>query len=741
MPPRSRATSSPKRVKAKCKVAESDITAVTGQGKKVRAADKAGLVSLQLTSDINAPIRRSGRPGAGTGGRNAQLEKVGAVLEAPTRTNLPKGSTTLTPNISANPLAPEPRRKGRGHPPKPPPPYSIADSTGSAVASSRRKGKKAKTSSAPYSQVEPGVTHEPSHASLQPSLSLREMGGHFGFQIPQGNPPIVPPGTEPDLQAINNPYMTMTKKDAENHARSAAQSLTGGHQSSSSGPSNLLRSVSALPVATLGLPSRPLSSARVLLTFSEEHLDPSLRTVSYEHRTNISLQHPNSEDSNTSSSDESSASGEDSDDPANIDNAGEREFGWAEVGGRHSAHPGFSREPEPSPVHATSILAPDFEFQYSRDDDDMNAKQALAFNSPLSNEGAPEGAQCAPEVSELGSQVRHQSVDVSQGIQESDGSQPEDVADDVLELLCHVARKKDLTNDEDPDDKQQPAKGRHGPKPTQLSFYPAHWKNFLEDAKGVCRAQHALENPFPALVKDSPGSIAEALLAVLVQWDEAGKQFEPGYWPGHKPDMAKLISVLSLAFSRYFLILPGIQLYEDLSTWRSELKKNVVVIASTIPGLMPPSNIPPQERASWVEGAAAGLKAGSKFLCDGVDEQALQGKTRNFANPVLRDTIITFMYTGPYRIVRRHPDIFSKQLPLSCLALVCAAFVCVLDGLIKNGSGQSFPKFTAKEYGLTYKYALKSLEHIMRDPYHGPKLVEQLQSWAEAGWQGYTLVQ
>ncbi|KAG1832791.1 hypothetical protein EV424DRAFT_1342292 [Suillus variegatus] len=706
----------PKRVKAKRKVAESNITAVTGQGKKAWAADKAGLVSLQLTSNINAPIHCSGRPGAGTGGRNAQLEKVGAVLEAPMRTNLPKGSTTLVLNISANPLAPEPCQKGCGHPPKPPLPYSIADSTGSAVTSSRRKGKKAKTSSAPYSQVEPGVTHKPSHASLQPSLLLREMGGCFGFQIPQGNPPIIPPGTEPDLQAINNPYMTMTKKDAENRAHSAVQSLTGGHQSSSSGPSNgdLLRSASALPC-----------------TGPSDFFQGTFGLIS-------------TNNSDTSSSDESS--GKDSDDPANIDNAGEREFGWAEVGGHHSAHPGFSWEPESSLVHATSILAPDLEFQYSHDDNDMNAKQALAFDNPL--------------ISELSSQVQHQSVDVSQGIQESDGSQhhktngrPRLPDPASLELLRHVARKKNSTNDEDLDNKQQPAKGRHGPKPTQLSFYPACWKNFLEDAKGVCHAQHALENPFPALVKDSLGSIAEALLAVLVQWDEAGKQFEPGhmylmqvpgYWPGHKPDMAKLISVstpmsihlsyvLAGLLSR-FLFYTGIQLYEDLLIWRSELKKNVIVIASTIPGLVPPSNIPPQERTLWVEGAAAGLKAGSKFLHDGVDEQ---GKTRNFANPALHDAIITFMYTGPYRIVQRHPDIFSKQLPLSCLAL----FICVLDGLIKNGSRQSFPKFTTKEYGLTYKSVLKSLQDIMKDPYHGPKLVEQLQSWAEAGWQGYTLIQ
>ncbi|KAG1836787.1 hypothetical protein DFJ58DRAFT_846771 [Suillus subalutaceus] len=493
MPPCSHATSSPKKVKAKRKVVESDITVVTGQGKKARAADKAGLVSLQLTSDVNAsPICRSGHPGAGAGGRNAQLEKVGAVLEAPT----------------------------------------ISDGTGSAVASSRQKGKKAKTSSAPYSQVEPysfiheGVTHEPSHALLQLSLSLCETGARFGFQIPQGNPPIVQPGTEPDLQAINNPYMTMTKKDAENRARSAAQSLTGGR-----------------------LLSHPLSSARVVSTFSEEHLDPSLRTASYEHRTNISSQHPNSKDSDNSSSDESRASGKDSDDSADIDNSGEREFGWAEVGRRHSVHPVvtlitfqvFLREPEPSPVHATSILTPDFEFQYSHDDDDMNAKQALAFDNPLSSESAFEAAQHVP-----GSHVRHQSVDVSQGIQETDGSQSAGVADDVLsqhhktngrphlpdpaslELLHHMARKKDLMNNEDLVDMQQSAKGRHGPKPTQLSFYPAHWKNFLEDAKGACCAQHALENLFPALVKDSPGSVAEALLAVLVQWDEAGKQFEPG---------------------------------------------------------------------------------------------------------------------------------------------------------------------------------------------------------------------
>jgi hypothetical protein len=49
------------------------------------------------------------------------------------------------------------------------------------------------------------------------------------------------------------------------------------------------------------------------------------------------------------------------------------------------------------------------------------------------------------------------------------------------------------------------------------------------------------------------------------------------------------------------------------------------------------------------------------------------------------------------------------------------------------------PNFAAKEYGPTYSSALKSLEDIIKHPYHGLKLIKKLQSWAEAGWQGYAL--
>lgn len=46
--------------------------------------------------------------------------------------------------------------------------------------------------------------------------------------------------------------------------------------------------------------------------------------------------------------------------------------------------------------------------------------------------------------------------------------------------------------------------------------------------KSECRAQHAIENPFPKLAKDLTGSINKILMASLVEWLEGGQQVEEG---------------------------------------------------------------------------------------------------------------------------------------------------------------------------------------------------------------------
>ncbi|KAG1792882.1 uncharacterized protein HD556DRAFT_1443965 [Suillus plorans] len=172
------------------------------------------------------------------------------------------------------------------------------------------------------------------------------------------------------------------------------------------------------------------------------------------------------------------------------------------------------------------------------------------------------------------------------------------------------------------------------------------------------------------------GTIPEILTASLVQWLESSQQVKGNIWPDYKPEMAKL-------------------LFEDLSTWCSDLKRITISITPSMYDLVLPSHVPPQECATWVKEHAAKLLELSLFLCNGVDSL---GKTRNIAHPALHKATILFFYTGSYCIACRRPEVFHEQLPLECLALVCTVFNCVLDGLVKNGNGKLYPKFSAKEY-------------------------------------------
>ena len=80
-------------------------------GKKSKARDHH--VNEQTTAAkklrTNQPECRSSRAGAGSGGKGSQLEKIGAVLEAPSRA--PKTTTTLPSGFSTNPLALVPAKK------------------------------------------------------------------------------------------------------------------------------------------------------------------------------------------------------------------------------------------------------------------------------------------------------------------------------------------------------------------------------------------------------------------------------------------------------------------------------------------------------------------------------------------------------------------------------------------------------------------------------------------------------
>ncbi|KAG1834305.1 hypothetical protein DFJ58DRAFT_847627 [Suillus subalutaceus] len=382
------------------------------------------------------------------------------------------------------------------------------------------------------------------------------------------------------------------------------------------------------------------------------------------------------------------ADGEDDEEGENDDTVkSSQEFGWGEA----SRCQKNIQDALPSQPPVARPLTPEFEFQYSRDEDDVVALTSLDKTSRNESSQGPQ--------------------DISPGLQRQQSQHIETITlkpKDVLQRHHEKNRKPRLPDpdslkllNQETESSVQPSRAKRskasgsGPTPDQLSWYGPRWKRFLEDAKAECRLQHALENPFPALVKNLPGSITEVLIATLVMWDRNGEQFEAGVWPEQKINMSWL-SVLKL--------------YDDLSTWRSDLKKTAISIATTIIFAHSPA-------------FAAGLIKESLFLRFGVDEM---GKTRNFAHPALREVAIAFFYTGPYRITQRMPEIFRMELPLSCLALVAAVFNCVLDGLAKNGHGKSYPNFSSKDYSPIYNRMLVFLKDILGDAYHGPRLAAAL---------------
>ncbi|KAG1799691.1 uncharacterized protein HD556DRAFT_1439350 [Suillus plorans] len=603
------------------------------------------LVSLGLTevdATDTAP-RRSGRPNAGTGGRNTQLEKIRVVLESRSQNRKPKGATSLSTLNPLNPQAPEPPRKGRKSRPKvQPPPYS-PESTNLDVS------------------------------TLVPSFSLQKGGGRFVFAAS-----TTTPGVGPSPQASNDSYLAMGMKVTEKRNKNAL--IDYAHSS-----------------------QRPLAA-----TFSEHNLDPALRK---EHDVSqalcAGLVGSDLEDSESSSSTtdiDDIDDAEDEEDGDEGDNNESQQFGWGEARRQHKGHPGFLAEELPTQTRIARPLMPDFDFQYSRDEDDDTSRMHLNnTNQSLGTLPRVQREQSGPQTT-----TSNLPDDVLKRHQDKNG-QPRLPDPESLQLLNQVA---ELANAGSQSRSKRSKGSESGPRPDQLAWYGPRWKSFLEEVKGECRAQHALENPFPPLVKGMPGTISEVLVSVLVAWDKSGRQFEAGVWPEQQYNMTRL-------------------LYDDLSTWRSDLKKTAISIAPLSYSLLPPPSISPQQRATWVERAAKDLLKGGSFLRFGVDQN---GKTRNLAHPALRDTCIAFFYTGPYQIARRQPEKFCTQLPISCLALVATVFHCVFDGLEKNGNGKCYPNFSSKEYSPIYRKMIQIIKDTLKDEYHGPRLLEQLREWAEAGW-------
>ncbi|KIJ19516.1 hypothetical protein PAXINDRAFT_153419 [Paxillus involutus ATCC 200175] len=450
----------------------------------------------------------SGRAGAGSGGKPAQLKKIGTVLESQNARS--RGPTDIPEGLPKNPLAPPQKlgrtgKCGKAKANVSPPPYS--------AGSDLHQGNPPLEAAARV----PGVPSETRPSALTPIFHQRASEGDgFGFGVPSRQPGhIVPPRTEPDLQVLNNPYGSSLRETLPLHSVNNAVHISSHSQptnaSTNLDPAILVGSLSSLATSDNQLPCDRLLSQE---TFEVNESDEGSKGGS-------SL---NSEESSSQSNE--SSDNEDADDRDTLD------VEWGATKQRQNTHPGFSQEEGPTNPVRHNSLPPDHEFDYSRDKED----QAAARNLMAENDSQPEHA-C------------HSIPDDVLECHHTNNGQPS--APDLEHLLAHntynqeVPRSRAARNSKKSKDE--------GPTPSQLRFYKATWKDCLKDAKRECRAAHALDNPFPSKTCGLDRSITESLVTVVIEWNSRGVALEPGFWPDYKKGMAGVL----LPF----------QLLGNMSTW------------------------------------------------------------------------------------------------------------------------------------------------------------------------------
>jgi hypothetical protein len=219
----------------------------------------------------------------------------------------------------------------------------------------------------------PPYSPDPSDFSASPQVPhflLQQNGRRFGFAA-STTTRVVPPGAEPNPQVLNNPYLEQRNQNTfADHSRS----------------------------------SQPQTTA----TLSDYNIDPALREEGDVARQGLHARLVGSdlEDSDSSGSgtdtdidkdddeegeDEGEGEDEDEDEGDEGEN-NESQFGWGEAHQRQKGHPGknfmlgvplltrfigFSAEGLPTQARVARPLTPDFEFQYSRDEDEDSARMRL----------------------------------------------------------------------------------------------------------------------------------------------------------------------------------------------------------------------------------------------------------------------------------------------------------------------------------------------------------------------------
>ncbi|KAI6018646.1 hypothetical protein PISMIDRAFT_103614 [Pisolithus microcarpus 441] len=109
-------------------------------------------------------------------------------------------------------------------------------------------------------------------------------------------------------------------------------------------------------------------------------------------------------------------------------------------------------------------------------------------------------------------------------------------------------------------------------QPTTLAFFGPLWCKLLGEAKARMRLYVAMEVPFLQHEMVFDGVCMEILVEMVIKYEDDGLELEAGFYPEHKRSMVTI-------------------LFNNMQTFRSEIKKVAVRIVPFEYGLYPPETI------------------------------------------------------------------------------------------------------------------------------------------------------
>ncbi|KAH7904264.1 hypothetical protein BJ138DRAFT_1119571 [Hygrophoropsis aurantiaca] len=261
-------------------------------------------------------------------------------------------------------------------------------------------------------------------------------------------------------------------------------------------------------------------------------------------------------------------------------------------------------------------------------------------------------------------------------------------------------------------------KGSQAAKPTTMAFYPPLWSKLLTDSKSRMRLLViiGIGTQFLDINTALDNECMEILFEMIAFFEANGLEVEIGYFPLHKRDMARVV-------------------FNDIGTFRSELKKVAMQMVRAYYDLSPPSTAASQEeRIKAVKDKATKLLFKGQYLRGARD--AL-GKTSNFAHEGLKQMCLAAFYNRTSgKSLRQFPE-FQKQVPSQAVAYMASMAYIVILSYQTNGFDAGEP-LDVEVLEPSYNRLASQMNRIFEDKYHGPKLEKTLEDWAQIGMLGYT---